>query len=130
MNKLNEAFVSSMSTNKNTVKRFLELYLSLGRIKSAEEVCQTDIILPAMETILNEPSLRNCKNGLDGLYSQCYIFLQEDLKHLLQAAAEENNKYNFHFFFYIIIYFNYDLYVVLDSEHKNTLNITKNILNL
>lgn len=117
MNKLNKAFVSSVSNNKNTVKCFLELYLSLGRIKSAEEVCQTDIIIPAMETILNETSLRSCKNGLDGLYSQCYTFLQEDLKHLLQAAAEENNKYNF-YFFYIITHFNYDLYVVLDSEHS------------
>lgn len=82
-----------MSTNANTVKRLLELYLSLGRIKSAEDICQTDVIKPVMESILNENYLRNCKGGLNGLYNQCYAFLQEDLKHLLQAAAEQNNEY-------------------------------------
>lgn len=98
MNKLNKSFISSVTTNKNTVKCFLELYVSLGRIKSAEKVCQTDIIIPAMEVILNEPSMRNCKNGLKELYSQCYIFLEEELKHLLQAAAEQNKEYDFYVF--------------------------------
>lgn len=92
--KLNKSFVSSISTNSNAIKRFLELYLSLGRIASAEEVCRTDIIMPAMESIMNENHLGNCKDGLNELYSQCYKFLQEDLKHLFQAAAEQNNEYN------------------------------------
>lgn len=94
VHKLNKSFVSSISTNSSTIKRFLELYLSLGRISSAEEVCQTDIIMPAMESKVNENYLENCKDGLNELYSQCYKFLQEDLKHLLQAAAEQNNEYN------------------------------------
>lgn len=94
MQTLNKSFVSSISTNSNAIKRFLELYLSLGRIKSAEEVCRTEIIMPAMESILNENYLSNCKDGLNELYSRCCTFIQEDLKHLLQAAAEHNNEYN------------------------------------
>lgn len=93
-NKLNKAFISSVSTNTNTVKRFLELYLSLGKIKLAEDVCRTDIITPAMKNILNETYLRSCKDGLKELYSQCLAFLQEDLKYLLQAALQQNNEYN------------------------------------
>lgn len=93
MNKLNKSFASSVSTNASTVKCFLEMYLSLGKIKSAEDVCRVDIITPAMESILNENYLRSCNSGLKELFSQCYIFLQEDLKHLLQASAEQNNKY-------------------------------------
>lgn len=82
-----------MSTNANTVKRFLELYLSLGKIKSAEDVCRTDIVRPAMESILNERYLWSCQGGLKELYTHCYAFLQEDLKHLLQAASEQNKEY-------------------------------------
>lgn len=82
-----------MSTNASTMKCFLELYLSLGEIKSAENVCQTEIVIPAMESILNESYLRGCKGGLKDLYSQCYTFLQEDLKFLLDAAAEQNIEY-------------------------------------
>lgn len=102
INKLNNQFVSSISTNANTVKRFLELYLSLGRIKSAENVCQTDIIKPVMESKLNENYLRNCEGGLKELYNQCYAFLQGDLKHLLQAAAEQNYEYISHTKLFII----------------------------
>lgn len=91
--KLNKAFVSSVSTNKIAVKRFLELYLSLGIIKSAEEVCRTDIITPAIESIVNENYLRNCKDGLKELYNECYAFLKNDMKYLLQAAAEQNKEY-------------------------------------
>lgn len=93
INKLNKLFVSSVSTNANTMKRFLELYLSLGRIKAAEDVCRTDIVIPAMESILNESYLRGCKGGLKDLYNQCYAFLQEDLKLLLKVAAEQNIEY-------------------------------------
>lgn len=93
INKLNNTFVSSMLTNANTVKQCLELYLSLGRVKSAEDICRTDIIKPAMESILNERYLWSCKGGLKELYNQCFKFLREDLKHLLQAAAEQNNEY-------------------------------------
>jgi len=93
ISKLNEAFVSSVSTNANAVKRFLELYLSLGRITYAEDVCRTEVVTPAMKSILNENYLRSCKDGLKELYSQCYTFLQVDLKHLLQAAEEQNNVY-------------------------------------
>lgn len=93
MNKLNKSFVSSVSTNENAVKRFLELYLSLGNITAAEDVCRIDIITPAVKSILNESYLKSCKDGLKELYRQCYAFLQEDLKYLLQAAAEQNNKY-------------------------------------
>ncbi|VVC32810.1 COG complex component, COG2, C-terminal,Conserved oligomeric Golgi complex, subunit 2, N- [Cinara cedri] len=92
INKLNKTFVSSISTDANTLKQFLELYLSLGKIKSAENVCRTDIIRPAIESILNERYLWSCNGGLKELYSQCYAFLQEDLKYLLQAAAEQNNE--------------------------------------
>ncbi|CAI6362754.1 unnamed protein product [Macrosiphum euphorbiae] len=91
MSKLNEAFVSSVSTNANAVKCFLELYLSLGRTTYAEDVCRTEVVTPAMKSILNENYLRSCKDGLKELYSQCYEFLQVDLKHLLQAAEEQNN---------------------------------------
>ncbi|XP_022183512.1 conserved oligomeric Golgi complex subunit 2 isoform X1 [Myzus persicae] len=94
MSKLNEAFVSSVSTNANAVKRFLELYLSLDRITYAEDVCRTEVVTPAMRSILNENYLRSCKDGLRELYSQCYAFLQVDLKHLLQAAEEQNNVSN------------------------------------
>lgn len=90
INKLNKAFVSSVSTNAIEIKLFLELYLSLGKIKYAENVCRTDIFIPAMESILNESHLRSCKNGLKELYDQCYAFIEENLKHLLQAAAEQN----------------------------------------
>lgn len=93
--KLNKAFISSVSTNTYTVKCFLELYLSLGKIELAEDVCRTDIVMPAMKTILNENYFRNCKDGLKELYSQCLRFLQEDLKYLLQAAVQQNNEYNF-----------------------------------
>jgi len=72
------------------------MYLSLGKIKTAEDVCRVDIITPAMESILNENYLRSCNSGLKELFSQCYVFLQEDLKHLLQASAEQNNKYVFY----------------------------------
>lgn len=82
-----------MLTNASTVKRFLEMYLSLGKIQSAEDVCRIDIIIPAMETILNENYLRSCNNDLKELFSQCYTFLQKDLKYLLQAAAIQNNEY-------------------------------------
>lgn len=92
--KLNKTFVSSMTSNVNTVKQFLELYLSLGKIKFAEDVCQTDIVRPAMESILNERYLWSCQGGLKELYSQCYTFLKENLKYLLQAAAEQNNEYS------------------------------------
>ncbi|XP_016657618.1 conserved oligomeric Golgi complex subunit 2 [Acyrthosiphon pisum] len=101
MSKLNEAFVSSVSTNANVVKCFLELYLSLGRTTHAEDVCKTEVVTPAMKSILNENYLRSCKDGLKDLYSQCYELLQVDLKHLLQAAEEQNNvsdkfcKFNF-----------------------------------
>ncbi|XP_026805034.1 conserved oligomeric Golgi complex subunit 2 [Rhopalosiphum maidis] len=94
MNRLNEAFVSSISTNANMVKRFLELYLSLGRITYAEDVCRTDVVTPKLRSILNENYLRSCKDGLIELYSHCYAFLQEDLKYLLQAAEEQNNMSN------------------------------------
>lgn len=93
INKLNNAFVSSVSTNPTEIKLFLELYLSLGKIKSAEDVCRTDIFIPAMKSILNEKHLRSCENSLQELYNQCYAFLEENLKHLLQAAAEQNNEY-------------------------------------
>lgn len=93
INKLNEAFVSSVSTNTNTVKRFLELYLSLGKITYAEDVCRTDVVTPALKSILNENYLRSCKDGLRELYSHCYEFLQKDLKYLLQAAEEQNNMF-------------------------------------
>jgi len=93
MSKLNEAFVSSVSTNANAVKCFLELYLSLGRTTYAEDVCRTEVVTPAMKSILNENYLRSCKDGLKELYSQCYEFLQVDLKHLFQAAEEQNNMY-------------------------------------
>lgn len=93
MSKLNEAFVSSVSINANAVKRFLELYLSLGRLTYAENVCRTEVVTPAMKSILNENYLQSSKDGLKELYSQCYTFLQVDLKHLLQAAEEQNNVY-------------------------------------
>lgn len=93
MNRLNEAFVSSVSTNANMVKRFLELYLSLGRITYAEDVCRTDVVTPKLRSILNENYLRSCKDGLIELYSHCYAFLQEDMKYLLQAAEEQNNMF-------------------------------------
>lgn len=93
MKKLNKGFVSSVSTDVNAVKHFLELYLSLGRITYAEDICRTDIVTPAMKSILNENNLQNCKDGLKELYSQCYTFLQEDFKNLLQAAEEQNNAY-------------------------------------
>lgn len=96
INKLNQELVSSVGTKTNTIKRLLELYLSLGRTKSAENVCQTDVIKPVMESILNENYLKNCKGGLKELYNQCYAFLQGDLKHLLQAAADQNNEYILH----------------------------------
>lgn len=83
-----------MSESTNAVKHFLKLYLSLGKTKLAEDVCRSDIITPAMETILNEKYLQSCKNDLKEIYSQCYAFLLNDLKYLLQAAAEENNEYN------------------------------------
>lgn len=67
--------------------------MSLGCIKAAEDVCRIDIITPAMKLLLYESYLRSCKDGLKELYSQCYAFLQEDLKYLLQAAAEQNNEY-------------------------------------
>lgn len=101
--KLNKAFVSSISTNTNTVKSFLELYLSLGKIKSAEDVCRTDIITPSIESIINENYLRSCKDGLKELYNKCYAFLQNDMKYLLQAAAEQNNEYIFYIFVRFII---------------------------
>lgn len=85
--------MSSVSTNANTVKCFLELYLSLGRITYAEDVCKTEVVTAAMKSILNENYLRSCKDGLKDLYSQCYAFLQVDLKHLLQAAKEQNYVY-------------------------------------
>jgi hypothetical protein len=103
MDKLNQVFVSSVATKKNTMKRLLEMYLSLGRIKSAENICQVDIIKPVMESILNENYLRNCKGGLKELYNQCYTFLQGDLKNLLQAAADQNNEYISH----TIVFINY-----------------------
>lgn len=102
--KLNKSFVSSILINSNVIKQILELYLSLGRIKSAEEVCRTDVIMPAMKSVLNETYLGNCKDGLNELYNHCYRFLQEDLKHLFQAAAEQNNEYNF-YYIYIIYYY-------------------------
>jgi len=92
MKKLNKAFVSSVLTKTNEVKHFLGLYLSLDKIKSAEDICRIDIILPAMEAILNERYLHNCNDDLKELYSHCNEFLQEDLKYLLEAAAEQNNK--------------------------------------
>lgn len=99
-----------MSIDASTMKCFLEMYLSLGKIKSAEDVYRIDIIIPAMESILNENYLRRCNNDLKELYSKCYAFLQEDLKHLLQAAAQQNNEYALYkhihnYLFYLLLNF-------------------------
>jgi len=119
MNKLNEAFVSSVSTNANAVKCFLELYLSLGRITNAEDVCRTEVVTPAMKSILNENYLRSCKDGLKELYSQCYSFLQVDLKHLLQAAKEQNNVYVSYLILFISIVIMFIKYILFIYRSNN-----------
>lgn len=96
INKLNKGFetiVSSKSTCESEVKRFLELYTTLGRINCAEGICRTVIMAPAMKSILNESYLRSCNNGLIELYSHCSDFLQKDLNILLKATAEHNKEY-------------------------------------
>lgn len=100
------------------MKCFLELYLSLGRIKAAEDVCRIDVITPAMTSILNENYLKSCKDGLKEVYSQCYTFLQDDLKHLLQAAAEQNNKYALYKQILFILYLILIYYLFIYRSYK------------
>ncbi|XP_050425340.1 conserved oligomeric Golgi complex subunit 2 isoform X2 [Adelges cooleyi] len=87
---LNRMFIASLKTNSKTVRRYLELYLSLGRIKSAEDVCRSEMIAPKIASLLNENNLVNCNDGLNSLYNKSNDFLLHDLKNLLEAAVELN----------------------------------------
>lgn len=83
---LNDLFINCIR-EKNSVLlvRCLRIYLTLDKTYEAERIVQTNVVIPAVQDIINQQTLQKDPQELKGLFIRLEKVLDEQLKELLEA---------------------------------------------
>ncbi|XP_014225281.1 conserved oligomeric Golgi complex subunit 2 [Trichogramma pretiosum] len=81
------------------LERCLRIYISLDKVKDAEEVVRKKIVVPAVENIISDHTFQNDPAGLKGIYVKLENVLDSALKELLDLTLNSQSRtvkgYNF-----------------------------------
>lgn len=72
------------------LKRCLQIYVTLDKIKEAEILARIRIIGPALESIIVEKNLQNEPLGLHGIYQRLLNFLHTEMHQLLIVTTGQD----------------------------------------
>lgn len=97
-NILNNVFLQSL-LNKNTdfIVRCLQMYMLMNNQKIAENLYSAKIVKPALQNIINENTLKSCKDNLGALYSKIIEFVNVEMKLLLSIVHKSSGISSFNF---------------------------------
>ncbi|KAJ8684177.1 hypothetical protein QAD02_019969 [Eretmocerus hayati] len=88
LNTLLAKYINEKQTASLT--RCLKIYVSLEKIKDAEDLVRRKIVVPVVENIISEYSFNEDPLGLVGIYQKLEIILDDTLKELLEITLNPN----------------------------------------
>lgn len=83
---LRNSFLKSIKQQNKSLTNCLRLYVAVDKVSVAHELVRHEIVAPTVGEILKEQSLRDEFSGLNGLYSKVLLFLDKELKYLLNLT--------------------------------------------
>lgn len=83
---LRYSFLKSIKQQNKSLSNCLRLYLAVDKISLAYELVRQELVSPIVSEIMREESLRDEPSGLNGLFSKVLLFLDKELKYLLDLT--------------------------------------------
>ncbi|XP_043272378.1 conserved oligomeric Golgi complex subunit 2 [Venturia canescens] len=93
MESLSELLITCVNKRETEqLKRCLQIYVTLDKIKEAEILARIRIVGPALESIIMEKNLQNEPSGLHGIYQRLINFLNTEMHQLLVVTTGQDRN--------------------------------------
>lgn len=80
--------VTLKEQNIERLERCLRIFCTLDECQEAERIFRRHVVAEHMKTIINEPALQNSPQGLQGIYKQVLLFVEQHMVPLLTLTCE------------------------------------------
>lgn len=83
---LRNSFLKAIKQQNKSLTNCLRLYVAVDKVSLAHELVRQELVSPIVSEILREDSHRDEPSGLNGLFSKVLLFLDRELKYLLDLT--------------------------------------------
>lgn len=86
---LEQHFVSTLKEqNIEPLERCLRVFCTIDECQVAERIFRRNVVAEYMKTVISEPALQNSPQGLQGIYKQVLLFVEQRMAPLLTLTAD------------------------------------------